>query len=67
MTCNTYQKISVGSSSPFLNERTNNLLMSQNFASIKQSKLLSLGFAIISETAHLNPGFIFSKNLMLSL
>ena len=70
MVCNIYL---VGSSVPFLNESTKNLLMMfLNVGSIRQSKLLFFNCAVISdlymfhEIVILNLCFIFSKNLILS-
>ena len=70
MVCNIYL---VGSSVPFLNESTKNLLMMfLNVGSIRQSKLLFFSCAVISdlymfqEIVILNLCFIFSKNLILS-
>ena len=62
----------VGSSSPYLNERTGNILMLLNVKSIIKPKLLFFGCVVISdlylfqETVILKPCFKFFKNLMLS-
>ena len=58
--------------SPFLNERTSNLLIFLNVGSIIPCKLMIFGSVLISdlnffqETVPLNPCFKGSKNLMLS-
>ena len=73
MACKTDQESVVGSSSPFLNESTNDLLVYLNVRSIRQSRLLVFGCVVISdlylfqEIVLLNPCFISSKNLILSL
>ena len=51
----------VGSSVPFLNESTNNLLLCLNVGSIRWSKLLFLGCVVISDL------YLFQKIVLLNL
>ena len=67
------KELLVGPSFPFLNERTNNLLMFLQVGSIRSSKLVCFFCVVISdlylfqEIVLLYPCFIFSINLILSL
>ena len=66
------KRISLGSMTPFLNEKSNNLLTFLNVGSIIWSELLFFGCVVISnlylfqDFVLLNPCFKYSKNLMLS-